>query len=96
MEAADFPELTDFAKLANFTELTELKEKDRTLREKWNSWKKIELMEKNQTHGKGEFLSLGNPHKLSMTSMAWNISIGQLGPAAWLCSLPALVLLLIS
>jgi len=33
--------------------------------------------------------------KLSMTSMAWNISIGQFGLAAWLCSLPALVHLLI-
>jgi len=28
-------------------------------------------------------------HKLSTTSMVWNIPIGQLGRAAWLCSLPA-------
>jgi len=35
-------------------------------------------------------------YKLSMTSMVWNISTGQLGLDAWLCSLPALVHLLIS
>jgi len=28
-------------------------------------------------------------HQLSMMSMVWNISIGQLGLSAWLCSLPA-------
>jgi len=28
-------------------------------------------------------------HKQSTTSVVWNISIGQLGLAAWLCSLPA-------
>jgi len=35
-------------------------------------------------------------HKLSMMSMICNISTGQLGLAAWLCSLPALVHQLIS
>jgi len=35
-------------------------------------------------------------YKLSITSMIWSISIGQLGLAAWLCLLPALVHLLIS
>jgi len=35
-------------------------------------------------------------HKLSMMSMVWNISIGQLGLAAWLSSLPAPAHLLIS
>jgi len=35
-------------------------------------------------------------YKLSMTYMVWNISIGQLGVAAWLCSLPALAHLLLS
>jgi len=34
-------------------------------------------------------------HRLSMTFMVWNISIGRLGLAAWLCSLPALALLII-
>ena len=34
-------------------------------------------------------------YKQSMISMLWNISISQLGLAAWLCSLPALVHLLI-
>jgi len=34
-------------------------------------------------------------HMLSMTSMVWNISVGQIGLAAWPCSLPALVHLLI-
>ena len=33
---------------------------------------------------------------LSMTSMVWNISIGQIGLGAWLCSLPAPAHLLIS
>jgi len=28
-------------------------------------------------------------YKPNMTSMVWNISIGQLGLAAWLCYLPA-------
>jgi len=28
-------------------------------------------------------------YKLNMMSVVWNISIGQLGLAAWLCSLPA-------
>ena len=35
-------------------------------------------------------------HKLSVTSVVWNISTGQLGPATWLCSLPAPARLLIS
>jgi len=35
-------------------------------------------------------------HKLSMTSVVWNISIGQLELAAWLCTLPALGHLLFS
>ena len=29
-------------------------------------------------------------HKLSMTPMVWNVSTGQPGLSAWLCSLPAL------
>jgi len=33
---------------------------------------------------------------LSMTSVVWNISVSQLGRAAWLCSLPAPAHLLIS
>jgi len=38
-----------------------------------------------------------NPiHKLSMLSMVWNISVGQLGLAAWFCSLQAPAHLLIS
>jgi len=28
-------------------------------------------------------------YEVSMMSMVWNISTGQLGLAAWLCSLPA-------
>jgi len=35
-------------------------------------------------------------YKLRMTSMVWSISMGQLGLAAWLCSLPAPAHLLIS
>jgi len=35
-------------------------------------------------------------NKLSMTSMVWNISIGQPGLDVWLCSLPAPAHLLIS
>jgi len=44
-------------------------------------------MEKFELLEKREFLPLANPmYKLSMTSMVWNISIGQLA-FAWLCSL---------
>ena len=35
-------------------------------------------------------------HKLSMMFKVWNISIGQVGLAVWLCSLPASAQLLIS
>jgi len=49
-----------------------------------------ELMEKFLTPDPTPF------YILSMTSMVWNISIGQLGLAAWLCSLPAPAHLLIS
>ena len=35
-------------------------------------------------------------YKLSMTSMVWTISTGQLGLAVWLCSLPAPAQLVIS
>jgi len=49
-----------------------------------NSWKKRIV----ETPGKE------NPrptliYKLDVTSMVWNIAIGQLRLAAWLCSLPA-------
>jgi len=35
-------------------------------------------------------------HKMRMMSVVWNISTGQLGLAAWLCSLPDPAHLLIS
>jgi len=68
----------------------------------------MELLGKtSQTHGKvqtpGKRGKNGIPptrpiaiHKVSMMSMVWNISIGRLGLAAWLCSLPAPACLLIS
>jgi len=93
MEPTNFPELmdfTDFAKLMNFTEVAELREKDQTHGKvqspgRSNSWKKR--------------VPAPQPtpiHQLSKTSLVWNISIGQLGLVDWLCSLPALVHLLIS
>ena len=58
------------------------------------------VKEKIQTQGnkKEKFLPLWPTpiRKLSMVSVVWNISIGQLGLAAELCSLPAPVHLLIS
>jgi len=55
-------------------------------------------MENFQLLGKKRFLPTWPMpiYKLNMMSMVWNISIGQLGLAAWLCSLPALVHLLVS
>ena len=60
--------------------------------------KTFELMENFQLLGKKRFLPTWPMpiYKLNMMSMVWNISIGQLGLAAWLCSLPALVHLLVS
>ena len=71
--------------------------------------KKAELLEKLELPDKRGFELLekkekpiasctpANPiHKLSMTFMVWHISTGQLGLAAWLCSLPAPAHLLIS
>jgi len=81
MELADFMDLIE---LTNFAELTELTQKDRT-------------PGKVQTHGKRVAPSQPTPiYILSMTSMVWNISIGQLGLADGLCSLPAPAHLLIN
>jgi len=53
----------------------------------------FELMEKRRA----DSCSLANPiHKLRMMSVIWNISIGQLGLAVWLCFLSAPACLLIS
>jgi len=54
-----------------------------------------ELMEEDQAHGSLPLWPT-SVYILSMTSMVWNISLGQLGLAAWLCCLPALVHLIIS
>jgi len=89
----------DLAKLANFAELAEVMEK------RPNSQKKVQTHRRDQTPIKREAKCLEKrvpasqptlSHKLSMTPMVWNISVGQLGLAAWLCSLPALVHLLVS
>jgi len=64
--------------------------------------KKYELLDKTVFKSwklEEQILSCCQPtpiHKLSMTSMVWNISIGQLRLAAWLYSLPAPAHLLIS
>jgi len=50
---------------------------------------KIKLTEKKS----GSYPQPTPIYELSMTSMVWNISIGQLGSAAWLCSLPAHLLI---
>ena len=60
--------------------------------------KKTKRMEKSELPEEKESMpAQPTPiHKLSTMSMVWNISTGQLGLAAWLCSLPAPVHLLIS
>jgi len=81
-------ELTDFANFTKFLKKPELLEN-------WNSWTREDL---NPWERERE-LPVPQPipsHKLSMMSMVWNISTGQLGLAAWLCSLPAPAHLLIS
>jgi len=57
--------------------------------------------ERIQTHRNNKAQKIPAPrptpiHKLSMMSMVRNISIGQLGLAVWLCSLPDSTYLLIS
>jgi len=94
MEPVGFPEFRDFAgfaKLTNFTSLSQLAEK------KLNSWKSLKLWKKRGFMEKSRFLPpRPTPtYKLSVTSMLWNIYVGQLGLAAWLCSLPAPAHLLI-
>jgi len=79
------PETVDFTKLPKRTKLSE----------------KFKLPAKRGfalTEGRrADSYHPANPiHKSSMTSMVWNISIGQRGLAAWLCSLPAPAHLLIS
>jgi len=70
--------------LIDFTELTKLTE-DQTPR-------KVKPPRK-----RGFLLPQPTPaYKLSTTPVVWNISTGQLGLAAWLCSLAALVHLLVS
>jgi len=91
MEPMDFPELVDFAELVNFSELTKLMAKDQTPGKVWTHRKRPNLWEK------GIPATWPIPiDRLSMTSMVWNISVGQPGLAVWLCSLLALVYLLIS
>jgi len=86
-EPVGFPEFTNFVgfpKFANFAELAKLMEK------RSNSQKSSNFRKKED---KRAFLPLSQPptHKLSMTFMVWNISIGQLGLSAWLgsCLAPA-------
>ena len=94
VEPMDFPELTNFvnfAELKNFAELAELTEKDWTPGKSLNSQKRLNSQKKRVPAPQPTPI-----YKLSMTPMVWNISMGQLGPAAWPCSLPAPALLLIS
>ena len=64
--------------------------------------KKIELPDKRRfelTENEGQKVPAPWPtliHKLNMTPMLWKISVGQLGLAVWLCSIPAPTHLLIS
>jgi len=76
------PELTDFMELPKRTDLTE----------------KFELPEEEEKKRKR---STPAPwptpfYKLGRRSQVWNICTGQLGVAAWLCSLPSPAHLLIS
>ena len=88
MEPTGFPELKnfmDFAELVNFAELAKIMEKHRT-------HENFELLEKREDSWPQPTLI----HKLGMTSMVLDISIGLLGLATWLYSLPAPAHLLIS
>jgi len=80
MKLLDFVDFAELMKKFEHTERIELMEK-----------KRVELLEKR-------FLSPWSAsfYELNMTSMVWNISVGQLGLAAWLCSCPAPAHLLIS
>jgi len=78
-------ELVDFAELAKLTE------------KRLNSWKMFKLTDKIELTEKSIPAPQPTPiYIMSMTSMIRNISVGQLGLAAWLCFLPALVHLPIS
>ena len=86
-----FPELTsfaDFAELMNFSELAKLMEKEQTLEKKET---RLETPRKRVPAPQTTPIC-----EVSRTSMVWNISIGQLGLAVWLCSLPTPAHLLIS
>ena len=54
------------------------------------------LMEMRKKERKSPGPPITPIHKLNLTPMVWNISIGQLGMAAWLCCLPAPAHLLLS
>jgi len=62
--------------------------------------KKLKLIEKRELNSrKKERILAPRPTpipKPTMVSMAWNISTGQPGLAAWLCSLPTPAHLLVS
>jgi len=81
--------------IASFVNFAKLPPKKPELLEKFElpDKKRFQTVEKRREH-----LALWPTpiHKLSMTSMVRNISLGQLGLAAWLCSLPAPAHLLIS
>jgi len=62
---------------------------------------KFELLDKRGGSELKESRKISAPwtipiYKLNMASVVWNISFGRLGLTAWLCSLPAVVHLLIS
>jgi len=86
MECAGFPQLRISQILLNL----------RISQNSSNAQKNPELPEKSRLLEKREFLSpWPTPtYKLSTPPMVWNISTGQLGLAAWLCSLPAPALLI--
>ena len=87
----------DFAELTDFPELTKLMQRVQTLGKGMNSQKRIELTEKDQAPKKEVASLSANPLcRLITMPMVWNISIGQPGLAAWLCSLSAPAQLLIS
>ena len=95
VEPEGFPELMsfmDFSKFMNFVISANSQIKRPNSRKSLNSQKR-----EDWTPVKEEVpASQPTPnHKLSMMSMVWNISTGQLGLAAWLCSLPAPAPLLI-
>ena len=85
-------ELKNFVNFLKLSKRTTLLEKYEPTDKRWIESTEIRKKEKERILAP----QLSSIYKLSMTSVAWNISIGQIGLSVWLRSLPAPAHLLIS